>query len=187
MEHMKTTNILPVLLLEKVCFRENVCSVFFCDSAFSSRNMMRNGAVKFRERSFVCITTSGWRWLKIGRLTSQILTCMITTTIESIFSTVQVCMHQPLRTSAAFFCTCHYLRCSFSFSLLVKCSFLLQLRDLNNMVHQQPTLICSDLCVCRCVELLNLSSALWCGWSSSVWIGIHPSGWWWVTILHLRL
>lgn len=89
----------------KVSFDINACSVFLCDSSgtFPCRNMMRNGAVKFKERSFVCIITSGWRWLKIGRLTNQILTCMITT-IESIFSTVQVRIRVLI------------LQCRFSFS-----------------------------------------------------------------------
>lgn len=135
-----------------------VCSVFLCDSPVSlpSRNMMRNGAVKFRGRSFVCITTSGWRWLKTGRLTSQILISMITT-IESIFSTVQVCMRQPLRPSAAFFCRCCYF--TVHFQVLTTCQvFYLIVAQVHHMVHRQPTLICSDSCVCRCVELCGLVS-----------------------------
>lgn len=60
------------------------------------------------------------------------------------------------------------VQCSFSFSLLV-----------NDMVHQQPTLITA---VCEDVLKFDLSSALWCGWSSSVWTCINPSGLWWVTI-----
>lgn len=74
------------------------CRVCPCDPSvtFPCRNTTRNGAVRFRGRSFVCITTSGWRWLRIGRWTSQILTCMITTTTGLIFSTVRVCANQPL-------------------------------------------------------------------------------------------
>lgn len=60
-------------------------------SPISSRNMMKSGGKRFRERSSATITTSGWRWLRIGRLMSLILTCTIMT--GQICSTMQVCTH----------------------------------------------------------------------------------------------
>lgn len=51
---------------------------------------MKSGEERFSQRSFVSITTSGWRWLKVARLMNLNHISMITTMTGLICSIVQV-------------------------------------------------------------------------------------------------